>query len=112
MNGTISATGSSANATVTIDLTMVTTTSNSTYTMAGTVTAAKTATSHTIGMTLTISGSTYSETVTGRFYYDQTGYVDLTTPTPLTGSYSTSSIGLPPSGELRMTYGGTTWTVI
>ncbi len=132
MNGTITATGTSANATITIDLTM--TTSSATATMTGTVTATKTTASHTIGlnltfkatsgsttyyvklenynMTLTISGSTYSETVTGRFYYDQTGYVDLTTPTPLTGSYSTGSIGSPTGGELRMTGGGTPSTIV
>ncbi|MBI5636940.1 MAG: hypothetical protein HZA03_03100 [Nitrospinae bacterium] len=129
INGTISATGSSSSATVTIS-NLTVSTSSSSVSMDGTFTAAMTATSNTFTMTLTvtatsggttyyakmenfkmtltISGSTYSETVTGRFYYNTTGYVDITTPAAITGTYSTGYIGSPKSGEMRLTGGGST----
>lgn len=129
INGTITASGSSSSATVTMS-NLTITSSTASIAMDGTFTAAMTTTSDTFTMTLTItatsggttyyakmenftmtithSGSTYSETVTGRFYYNTTGYVDITTPTALTGTYSTGSIGAPKSGEMRLTGGGNT----
>lgn len=131
MNGSLSMSGSSSNYSLTMDLTIIS--SSATVSMKGTISGAWSSTSISISMTLTCSGTTggktynakmenyqmtytlsnsaYTFSLSGKFYFDQYGYVTLSTPVLLTGS---AAGGVPSSqidsGTIMLQAGGNTAT--
>lgn len=126
MNGTLSASGTSTTYTLTMNLTV--SQGSSSGSMKGSMSAGKTATSlpytltfsatlllsETVGgvtqvakmdnfvITLALTTSTFSETISGGFCYDQVGCVTFSTPVALTGSASSGVPGLINNGTLQM----------